>query len=217
MSFTYRSETISEISKALIEAQKYLNANPISKNKKGLRNTYASYEEIASHCQEAALSCDICMTQSFVIKDDSVYMCLMLIHKSGEFLCSYDYLYPVMLSPLGLKTQNDEQQAKGSIKTYVGRYQLKHMFCLAIEEDDIDDGKQRYMQQRPAAPQKVYINKEQREKIKALLENLKNPRDAISSIINLYSINKLEEIEARNFETICHLLLRFAKEEDDGK
>lgn len=218
MAFVYRSETIAEIVKALVSTQKLLNENALTKDKKGLRNTYATYENIAAHCQWAALQNDIYITQPFEIHDGNVYMCLSLKHISGEFLNSYDYLYPAGPSDWEFKSHNDEQQSKGGIKTYVGRYQLKHMFCLAIEDEDIDskkndDGQNRNQNYhiRYVDTQKKLISKQQANELRTLLANHENSQELTDDIRKTYKIQNLEMLEEKHYSSVLGLLVELGK------
>lgn len=118
------SESIIKLSAALCKAQKkFKTALKKSKNPY-FHSNYADYTEVLSCVKEALNEEGITILQP--IDEDVVET--VLLHESGEFLCSVTKIYNISNKP----------QDYGSAITYARRYALSSM--LAIDSDEDDDG-----------------------------------------------------------------------------
>lgn len=118
------SESIIKLSAALCKAQKkFKTALKKSKNPY-FHSNYADYTEVLSCVKEALNDEGITILQP--IDEDVVET--VLLHESGEFLCSVTKIYNISNKP----------QDYGSAITYARRYALSSM--LAVDSDEDDDG-----------------------------------------------------------------------------
>ena len=118
-----KSETISELSKALVLFQGKLikvkkdSTNPFFKNK------YASLSNIIEGTQSALAECGLAIIQ---LPAGVNQLETILIHESGEYISETYEMRPTKNDPQGL----------GSAITYQRRYALGAILCLNIDEDD---------------------------------------------------------------------------------
>lgn len=118
------SESIIKLSAALCKAQKkFKTALKKSKNPY-FHSNYADYTEVLSCVKEALNDEGITILQP--IDEDVVET--VLLHESGEFICSVTKIYNISNKP----------QDYGSAITYARRYALSSM--LAVDSDEDDDG-----------------------------------------------------------------------------
>lgn len=123
-----KSQTITEIAKALITFQ--LKVDKISKNAKNpfFKSKYASLSNIQDAITMPLAECGLTYSQ---MPDGENGLTTILIHaESGEYLQStYDML----------PAKNDPQ-GRGSAITYQKRYALSAILGLNIDDDSDDDG-----------------------------------------------------------------------------
>jgi len=120
------SESVTEIAKALIQAQKKIGAakkgavNPFFKSK------YADLGSVLEACKDALNDNGIVILQPVSFSEDKTFVKTVLIHESGEYISSTMQL---------IYSKNDMQQA-GSAITYARRYTLQSLISLPAEDDD---------------------------------------------------------------------------------
>lgn len=118
-----KSETITELSKALIEFQsKLIKVKKDSKNPH-FGNKYASLSQIIEAIQQPLSECGLAIIQLPVGEN---HLETILLHSSSEFISE---IYT-------MKPQRQDPQGVGSAITYQRRYALGAMLNLNIEEDD---------------------------------------------------------------------------------
>jgi len=122
------SESITNISKALLKAQKSMTGtvgkgsnNPFFKSK------YADLNAVREACLPEFNDAGISVLQPTVVVDGKNYVETILIHESGEFMAS--------LTEIKVGKQNDAQ-AEGSGISYARRYGLQSFANLAAVDDD---------------------------------------------------------------------------------
>lgn len=124
-----RSESIVNISKALVQAQAEMgnavkgSANPFFKSK------YADLNSIREACLPALNKYGITVLQPTTVLDGKLYVETLLLHESGEFISG---VYEVIVGK-----QNDPQ-AFGAAMSYSRRYSLQSMVNLGAEDDDAE-------------------------------------------------------------------------------
>lgn len=127
----------------LIKARKEISS--IKKNTKAFNYKYAPLDEVINTILHPLLDNGLIITQEiFTNKEDKKpYMLTALRHVSGETLESVLEI-PIMGGD-GQKRSN-ELQAFGSSITYLRRYALLALLCLATEDDDgsVHEQKQSY-------------------------------------------------------------------------
>lgn len=136
----YSSPEQTKIIPALIEFQKNC---PIVKKEDKAQFAYAKLETILYMILPELNKQGLYLEQADIYHNDNILLKTTVIHTSGQFRASYEYLYSKELLSSSIKTTSDAgklQQALGTIKTYQCRYALKNFFALPIMDDDIDDG-----------------------------------------------------------------------------
>lgn len=88
---------------------------------------YATLKSLLTACKEPLSKNGLSVAQIPTFKDGSNYLCVQLMHKSGQWLRGY---YPLIA-----KSVNDPQSL-GAAFTYARRNSLGGMVGLAAEEDD---------------------------------------------------------------------------------
>lgn len=123
-----RSESIVNLAKALLKAQKQMesakkdSANPFFKSK------YADYNAVLEACKGPLNDNGIVILQPTSLQENSVVIETVLIHsESGEFISA--------VTPVVVAKQNDPQ-SQGSAISYSKRYGLQSLISLPSEDDD---------------------------------------------------------------------------------
>jgi len=117
------SESISNISKALIEFQGRLVKVSKDAVNPHFKNRYASLSQIIESVQKPLNECGLALIQ---LPSGDHELETILMHSSGEFIAETYKMNP----------QRDDPQGLGSAITYQRRYALGAFLCLNIDEDD---------------------------------------------------------------------------------
>lgn len=134
-----KSENITKISGALLEAQREMgNAAKGSKNP-FFRSSYADLNAIREVAIPALNSHGISVLQPTLHKDGKNFVRTLLLHLSGEFLASDTEVI--------LSKQNDPQ-ANGSGISYARRYGLQSFLNIGAVDDDGEAAMGRYTKQK---------------------------------------------------------------------
>ena len=122
-----KSESIIEITKALIEFQR--NLKPVSKDSTNpyFKSKYASMEAIWECIREPLAKNGLAVSQLPHVQDNNIVLTTLLLHTSGEWLWS-----GLLVTP---GKQNDAQSV-GSALTYARRYAISAILGICSEEDD---------------------------------------------------------------------------------
>lgn len=116
-----RSESIKELSKALVEFHKKV--GKVIKDAKGYNYRYATLSNILDVIQDPLNECGLAVTQ---LPQGDHELVTMLTHVSGEFISNTSRMTP----------KQDDPQGRGSCITYQRRYSLGAILCINIDEDD---------------------------------------------------------------------------------
>ena len=116
-----RSESIKELSKALVEFHK--KAGKVIKDAKGYNYRYATLSNILDVIQDPLNECGLSVIQ---LPQGDHELVTILTHISGEFISNTSRMVP--------KEENPQQ--RGSCITYQRRYSLGAILCINIDEDD---------------------------------------------------------------------------------
>jgi len=117
------SESIINISKALIEFQGKLVKVSKDAVNPHFKNRYASLSQIIESVQKPLNECSLAVIQ---LPSGDHELETILMHTSGEFIAETYKMTP----------QRDDPQGLGSAITYQRRYALGAFLCLNIDEDD---------------------------------------------------------------------------------
>lgn len=118
-----KSDSITTISKALIEFQAKMVRVPKDSINPHFRNKYASLSQIIENVQKPLAECGLTIVQ---LPAGDHELETILLHTSGEFIAETYRMTP----------QRDDPQGLGSAITYQRRYALGAILCLNIDEDD---------------------------------------------------------------------------------
>lgn len=121
------SDSISNLSKALIEVQKELKNATKSTSNPFFKSKYADLETIRETCQALLSKNDLAISQV----GNAGFLRTMLIHSSGEWIASDIAIVA--------KDMSDPQKLGSSI-TYARRYGLAAILGMATEDDDGNSG-----------------------------------------------------------------------------
>ena len=126
-----KSESIVEISKALLKAQKEMEGAKKGADNPFFRSKYADYGAVLEGCKEPLNNNGIVILQphgSEIVGDKVVnYVDTILIHESGEFISSRTEIKCV---------DPKDPQKFGAGITYARRFGLQSLVALPAEDDD---------------------------------------------------------------------------------
>lgn len=126
---TNKSETITEIAKALGEFQS--KCPTLNKGSKGYGYNYADLPSIVQSITPILKECNLSFTQLSGGNADNVTVTTILVHtKSGEFFQTC-----IASNVKANKGNMSEIQAVGSIITYLRRYSLSSILGIVTDED----------------------------------------------------------------------------------
>lgn len=144
------SESIKNISEALVSAQAEMPPVKFNKVNPFLKNKYADLGAIIETAQPVLAKHGLAVSQLCATTGDSVGVETMLVHKSGEWIASR------MEIPLGEEKGKSTAQVAGSIVTYIRRYALASMLGMYADEDGDGNGSEpeKAQAKRTPAPKK---------------------------------------------------------------
>ena len=123
------SETIENISAAMVAAQAKMPAAPMNKKNPFLKNNYADLGAIIETAQPILADNHLAVSQICTSRDGYIGVETVLLHKSGEWISSY------MELPLSDEKGKSNAQVAGSIITYIRRYSLAAILGMYADED----------------------------------------------------------------------------------
>lgn len=121
-----KSETISELSKALAKAQGEMQSAKKSSDNPFFKSKYADLHEVMDSIREPLSKYGLSISQLVQPDEERAIVETVLLHESGEWLSSTIILRPVKADPQGM----------GSAITYARRYSVSSIVGLASEKDD---------------------------------------------------------------------------------
>lgn len=123
-----KSDSITNLSTALLKAQAEIKNAPKSAINPHFNNKYVPLDEMIPVCKEALNANGISFIQGAEQSEsgDVLHLSTMLLHTSGEWL----------ESTLTMKPSRNDPQGIGSCITYARRYSLAAICGVASEEDD---------------------------------------------------------------------------------
>lgn len=122
------SETIINLSKALVETQKELKQPLKDAKNPFFKSEYVPLENVAEAITESATKHGLAFSQyATTTETGNVSVGTIVFHESGEF---------IEFPPLILKPENTKPQSIGSAITYAKRYSLSAVFGITSDKDD---------------------------------------------------------------------------------
>lgn len=127
-----KSDSIVEISKALVGFRKDLKQPPKDAKNPFYKSAYSTLDKVIEAIDNASTEYGLSFTQTAVNNEQgNVGVETLLLHTSGEYI-HYDALF--------MKPEKPTPQAIGSAITYSRRYSISAIFGITSDEDD--DGNQ---------------------------------------------------------------------------
>jgi len=182
-----KSESIKELAVALAKAQGEIeNASKNSTNPH-FKSTYADLAEIINTVRPVFSKHGLSVIQSPSFQDGVASVTTMLIHTSGEFIEGVSSC---------TVTKNDAQGV-GSATTYLRRYSLAALACIAQEDDDANAavGKKQ--------PEAKKITQDQVIEINDLINETKTELDKFLKAMGCQSLSAMPE---SSYQTAVMLL-----------
>lgn len=123
-----KSESISEINKALVEFHKQVKQPMKDAKNPFFKSKYVPLENVVEAIDEVAPSLGLSFTQ-WASNDVNgrVGVSTMLLHESGEYI-EYDPVY--------MKADKETAQGAGALISYLKRYSLSAVFGITSDQDD---------------------------------------------------------------------------------
>lgn len=122
-----RSETITEIAKALAKFQSEVSDPNRTKENAFLKSKYVTLDSLLQAVRPVLANNGLSFLQVPFTGADAVSVTTMLLHESGEWLESDPFTLPLM---------KKDPQGVGSVVTYARRYSLSSILGVAWDEDD---------------------------------------------------------------------------------
>lgn len=176
------SETLSEISKALVEFQSKL--TPVIKDSDNpfYKSKYASLETIWQAIRGPLAECGLSIVQPISCDGDKVTLDTILLHTSGEWISGSMPLIPVKCDPQGW----------GSVITYARRYALSAMIGVVSDEDD--DGNGNNASVVPSQQTKDDLFDEYAKTNNHPTESMKASKNQISALVKIVKCGSEDEL-----------------------
>src|SRR5690625_480401 len=127
-----KSESITEISKALAKFHSEVKQPARSAKNPFLKNKYVPLEELVESINDVAPEHGLSFVQ-WALNDEHgrIGVATMLMHESGEF---------IEFDPIFMNAEKDTPQGAGSLITYLKRYSLSAVFGMTSDLDDDGNG-----------------------------------------------------------------------------
>lgn len=121
------SESITEIAKALVQAQSAMGA--VTKDSKNpfFKSSYATLNAVREAAMPSLIANGLTLLQPTVSRDGKLFVETVILHTSGEFISGETEAI--------ISKANDAQSA-GSAISYARRYGMMSLLGLAAEDDD---------------------------------------------------------------------------------
>lgn len=173
-----KSESIVEITKALIDFQGNLKPVPRESTNPYFKSKYASLHTIWEHIRKPLRDNGLAVTQLSHYQDGQVLLTTTLLHTSGEWLSG-----DLLVTP---GKQNDAQ-SMGSALTYARRYALSAILGICSEEDD--DAESTMVRGTKKTEKKPNPVVEAAKEMGAV-ESIKNAGEFLTKALNELKLNK---------------------------
>ena len=181
-----KSDSILEIVKALVKAQRQFKVATFDKKNPHFKSSYASLESVHNAIADGLSSNGLAICH--LLEDGK--MVTTLFHESGEWI-GCELAIPAGLSP----------QQLGSALTYFRRYSI--CCLLAIPSGEDDDGNSAEVAHKPSVTEPKFLTVSESQEILALIgEN----QELMQKILKGYGVKMLHDIEGKHFRMIVETL-----------
>ena len=148
-----KSQTISELSKALVSFQSEMETIGYDANNPFFKSKYATLTNLVECSKKVLSKHGLAVTQ---LAEDEGAITTVLMHTSGEYLSS----------KLTLKPVKDDPQGRGSCLTYARRYSYASILGLVSDEDDDGNKASNLISHEAPMTQKDFIKADAKKKFK---------------------------------------------------
>jgi hypothetical protein len=194
-----QSESLKELAGALAKAQSKMESAGIKSNNPFYKTKYASFASIVKASRPALTENGLAITQRVIFEAEVSVLITMLLHTSGEYLCSTIKIKPIKEDP----------QSFGSYLSYIKRYAYAAIAGVICEDED-DDAEEAMVPHRDhreegrgnnkSPNQDDPISKDQRD---SLIRRLKGcSEDVMRTVYDSLGINDISEIRRRDFARV---------------
>jgi hypothetical protein len=204
-----KSESIIELSKALIQMQASLKPAVKEKTNPFLKTRYVDLSGVWDVCRALLHENKLAIVQLGGVDANGPFLETVLTHESGEWISGKYPLKPV---------KPDDPQALGSAMTYARRYTLAAILGIITEDDDAEGAMGRLSESKSKSESKPQVGKsplparnlatrEQLDKLDVFQKGGKNIKNKVESY--KWKINKLSDL---SFEQAAKLIQDFNSE-----
>lgn len=193
-----RSETISELVKALSKAQGSFNA--ITKGSKGYNYKYADLSSVLGGIQEGLAENGLCIVHTTIAQENKLIT--TLFHESGEWIATE---IPLTYSA---SDKTNVNQARGAAITYSRRYNILCLLNLATDDDDGESSapKARYNETNKwnntsRSVESNKLSEQQSALLDGLLVEIKDP-GFVSHITSHLGVKSLYDMNPKDFDKV---------------
>lgn len=194
-----QSESLKELAGALAKAQSKMDSAGIKSNNPFYKSKYASFASIVKASRPALTENGLAVTQRVIYEGELSVLITMLLHTSGEYICS----------TIKIKPTKEDPQSFGSYLSYLKRYAYAAIVGVICEDedDDAEEAMVPYRDQREEGRgnmktpnQDDPISKDQRD---SLIRRLKGcTEDVMQTVFNSLGINDISEIRRRDLARV---------------
>lgn len=131
-----RSESLVELTKALSRFQGAMHSVPKGSVNPYFHSKYADLDAVWDACRKPLTENGLALVQTTLQDTDKLFLETLLLHTSGEYLCSRYPLFPMKQTKETGWVQSDDPQSIGSAITYARRYAMSAMLGVSADEDD---------------------------------------------------------------------------------
>lgn len=181
------SESIVEITKALIKFQKEVENPKNTAQNPHFKNRYAPLEVVLNEVRPKLASHGLLLLQRPSVEDGNVIISTRIIHESGEWM---------EFEPLALKIERNTAQGIGAAITYGRRYALSAILGISSEEDD-DGNSISHSRKNTKASNKQLISKEQAKTLFDL-----GPVNVVVECLKTLGYDSSTEIELGEYKNV---------------
>lgn len=195
------SESISEITKALIKFQNEVENPKNTMQNPHFKNRYAPLEVVLNEVRPKLASHGVLLLQNPSVEDGEVVINTRLIHESGEW---------IEFKPLNLKIERNTAQGVGATITYGRRYALSTILGISSEEDD--DGNYASNaggKKTNKKPNKKFITKDQAKSLFAL-----GNQKTIIECLKILGYASSTEIEQKDYRKVVEYIKEAVEMQD---
>lgn len=121
------SDTLTELAKALIQAQLEIKNTPATKENPHFRSRYTPLDDVLDMARSVLPKYGLTVLQGVSGASETISVVTRILHVSGEWIES---------DPLVMKAEKSTPQGQGSAITYARRYSLSGILGIATDPDD---------------------------------------------------------------------------------